>query len=141
MPISGSRSPSRLAIDTSAYVHFVRGDTRVRDLIEASETTLVPVIVLGELEAGFRAGRRYDANLAGLETFLGFEYVRVLPVTHDAARIYGSLYGELRKTGGTMSSNDLWIAAAAIEAGAHLVTFDADFDRIPMLDRTVLTAS
>jgi predicted nucleic acid-binding protein len=36
--------------------------------------------------------------------------------------------------------NDIWIAAAALDCGGRLLTFDKDFERIPGLPVTVLAA-
>ena len=36
--------------------------------------------------------------------------------------------------------NDMWIAAATMECGGHLLTFDRDFERIPGLEHTLLVA-
>jgi predicted nucleic acid-binding protein len=32
--------------------------------------------------------------------------------------------------------NDIWIAGAALDSGAHLITFDEDFTRVPGLPHT-----
>jgi predicted nucleic acid-binding protein len=61
----------------------------------------------------------------------------VLPATADVSRVYGRLFAALRKAGTPIGTNDIWIAATAIEAGAHLVTFDQDFARVAGLDCTV----
>ena len=34
----------------------------------------------------------------------------------------------------------MWIAAATMECGGHLLTFDRDFERIPGLEHTLLMA-
>ena len=47
-------------------------------------------------------------------------------------------YANLRRAGMPISINDIWIAATAIEAGAHLVTFDQDFARIDSMSCTIL---
>ena len=49
----------------------------------------------------------------------------------------GELFVALRRAGTPIPVNDIWIAAATIDAGAHLLTFDSDFDRIAQLDRTI----
>ena len=61
----------------------------------------------------------------------------IIEVTPDVARRYGEVFAELRRAGTPIPVNDIWIAAAALDAKAHLLTFDSDFDRIERLDRTV----
>jgi predicted nucleic acid-binding protein len=104
----------------------------------AAEIIYIPVIVLGELDAAFRVGRRTADNRAKLDELLTEEFVRVLPVTADVARRYGELFAELRRAGKPIPVNDIWIAATTLDANAHLLTFATDFDRIDRLDCTVL---
>jgi tRNA(fMet)-specific endonuclease VapC len=61
-------------------------------------------------------------------------------VTADVARRYGEIFVELRTAGTPIPVNDIWIAATTIDAGAQLVTFDSDFERVARLDRVILTA-
>jgi tRNA(fMet)-specific endonuclease VapC len=130
----------RIVLDTSAYSHFRGNHQEVVDRIAEAAVVYVPATVLGELEAAFSLGGRTADNRAVLEAFLGEDFVGVLPVTRDVARVYGSLFAELREAGTPIPVNDIWIAAATIDAGAHLVTFDADFERIERLEQTVLVA-
>ena len=127
----------RVVLDASAYSHFRANHTAVVDRIAAADLVCVPTIVLGELEAAFRMGRRTADNRAKLESFLQEDFVSIVDVTPDVARRYGELFAELRRAGTPIPVNDIWIAAATIDASAHLLTFDTDFDRIARLDRTV----
>lgn len=128
----------RIVLDTSAYSHFRSNHAGVVDRIATADRVHLPTIVLGELEAAFRRGRRTSDNRAKLEEFLREDFVDVLPVTTDVARRYGELFAELRTAGTPIPINDIWIAATAIDAGAELVTFDTDFQQIARLDRTIL---
>jgi predicted nucleic acid-binding protein len=128
----------RIVLDTSAYSHFRGNHAEVVNRIATADIVYLPTIVLGELEAAFRLGRRTGDNRAKLEEFLHEDFVGVLPVTTDVARRYGELFVELRVAGTPIPVNDIWIAAAAIDAGAEVVTFDSDFERIARLDRTIL---
>jgi tRNA(fMet)-specific endonuclease VapC len=128
----------RIALDTSAYSHFRGNHAEVVKRIGAADIVYLPTIVLGELEAGFRQGRRTADNRAKLEQFLHESFVGILPVSPDVARRYGEIFVELRAAGTPIPVNDIWIAAATIDAGAELITFDSDFERIPRLERTIL---
>ncbi len=98
----------------------------------------MPATVLGELEAGFRVGRRYRENARDLAAFLREPIVRVVPTTADVARRYGQVFAQLRAVGTPIPVNDIWIAAAVFSCGAHLVTFDGDFARVRTLPHTLL---
>lgn len=135
----GEPLPTRLVIDTSAYSHLRRGDERVIEAVGDAEAVYVPATVLGELEAGFRIGRRYRENAHALSGFLREATVHVVPTTADVARRYGEVFARLRTAGTPIPVNDVWIAAATLSCGAHLVTFDSDFARVERLPHTVLT--
>lgn len=128
----------RIVLDTSAYSHFRTNHAEIVELIARAEIVYVPTVVLGELDAAFRLGRRAADNRARLEEFLLEDFVGVLPITPQVAKRYGEVFTALRAAGTPIPTNDIWIGAATIDASAHLVTFDHDFERISMLERTVL---
>ena len=128
----------KIVLDTSAYSHFRGNHAQVVTRIAEAEVVYVTTIVLGELEAAFQLGRRAADNRSKLEQFLDEDFVAVVPINEDVARQYGQLFAELRAAGTPIPVNDIWIAAATIDQGAHLITFDSDFDRIKRLNRTVL---
>ena len=129
---------ARLALDTSAYSRFRAGDTRVLDLVTSAEIVLIPATVLGELYGAFEMGSRPRENRVALSEFLTEPFVRFVPVSADVARQYGRVYAGLRRAGTPIPANDMWIAAAAIDQGACLLTFDRDFEHVAGLDRIVL---
>jgi tRNA(fMet)-specific endonuclease VapC len=121
----------RICLDTNAYSAFKRGDADIIDLVETADEVSVPSIVLGELFAGFRMGSRTRRNTAELDDFLHRPGVSVAGVTRAVAERYGMLVGQLRQQGTPLPTNDIWIAAVALERGAQLVTLDAHFDDVP----------
>lgn len=129
-----------LVLDTSAYSHLRAGRAEVLDRLAAAAVVYLPSIVLGELEAGFRIGRRVEENRRMLEQFLEEPFTSVLSVDERVAREYGRLFAELRQAGTPIPMNDVWIAACTIEARAHLLTFDSDFARVPRLECSILSA-
>jgi tRNA(fMet)-specific endonuclease VapC len=132
--------PSRLTLDTTAYSHLRRGDAKTVGVVADADVVLIPAVVLGELEAGFRIGARYLENRRVLEEFLREPYVNVIDTTVDVARRYGEVFAELKRAGTPIPVNDIWIAATTLSSGTHLITFDTDFQRIPGLPHTVLAA-
>lgn len=130
---------SRVVLDTSAYSRMRSNHEQALDAVARAEAVYVPTIVLGELYAAFSLGRRERENRVALEEFLDEEFVSVLPVTADVAQRYGQLFAELRRKGTPIPINDVWIAAVALDAGARLLTFDSDFQRIAGLDHQIMT--
>lgn len=140
MTSSGSEAPtpSRIVLDTSTYSHARRGIEVAIDAIVRAEIVIVPIVVLGELEAGFRVGSRFRENRRALEEFLSEPFVQVLSADAETATRYGETFAALRRAGTPIPVNDIWIAAATLACGAHLVTFDEDFSAIPGLPQTLL---
>lgn len=130
-----------MVLDTSAYSRMRSGDEQVEDFLSAAEIVLVPVTVIGELEAGFEIGRRGRENRSALSEFLAEPFVATLGVTTGVARTYGRIFARLRRAGTPIPVNDVWIAAEALDCGGHLITFDRHFEWIEGLDCTVLGSS
>jgi tRNA(fMet)-specific endonuclease VapC len=125
----------RIIVDTNRYSDAARGDRTARDAIEAAEQTFLPIVVLGELRAGFRSGTRGSENERQLQTFLRTPTVHVLPLDEATTVHYGAIFQQLRQQGTPIPTNDMWIAALALQHGLHLFERDAHFDRLPQLLR------
>ncbi len=65
-----------------------------------------------------------------MAAFLDLPGVRVQETTHTVARRYAHLHATLKAAGIPIPTNDLWIAATALELHAPLITYDAHFGRI-----------
>jgi predicted nucleic acid-binding protein len=139
MKISGVDLEENLVLDTSAYTHLRLGHSRVLDLVAMAAIVTVPVIVLGELRGGFELGSRKKENEQTLREFLAEPSVTVAPVDAATTSTYGRLYASLRRRGKKVPVNDLWIAALSITHRGHLLTLDADFERIDELSKTILS--
>lgn len=129
-----------VVLDTSAYSVFRRGHPAALDLVASAAVITVPIVVIGELEAGFEVGRRTAENRLALTEFLAEPGVEILDATRRTARLYARIFAELRAAGTPIPISDVWIAAASMECGGHLLTCDRDFERIPKLEHTLLEA-
>jgi tRNA(fMet)-specific endonuclease VapC len=129
---------SRYCLDTVAYIHFKRGEERVTDLLDRAEWIGVPVIVIGELWAGFAKGTKRRRNVDELERFLASPLVETLPVDRLTAETFGEMLAALRRAGRPIPVNDIWIAATCARAGATLLTWDAHFRYIPRIGTMLL---
>lgn len=122
---------NRILLDTSAYSAFMRGDeSTVDSLRQADEIAITPVI-LGELKAGFMRGSRRKENEAILGRFLESPRVNVIPIDEGTSDRYATILNALRQAGTPIPSNDLWIAASAMQHGFKVLTTDAHFAKIP----------
>ena len=120
----------RLLLDTNAYSALMRGDPSVAERTRKAEAVVMSPVVVGELLYGFRHGSRYGANLRQLDDFLEMPQVGLLPVNRDTADRFGLVAAALRRRGTPIPSNDIWIAAQALESGAVLLSYDPHFGDI-----------
>ncbi len=120
----------KLALDTNAYSDFMRGVPERVSPVQAAERIYLPLFVLGELRAGFAAGDQRLQNSAMLDRFLQSPRVEVLFPDLATAKTYARIFAELRKQGTPIPTNDLWIAALAIQHDLTLCTSDAHFQHI-----------
>jgi predicted nucleic acid-binding protein len=122
---------SRLSLDTWAYSAFKRGHPEIQHRIrEAFQVQLNPV-VLGELRAGFLKGTRLRENLHELAQFLASPHVSVVGVDEETAERYAVIVDSLRQAGTPIPTNDIWIAASAMQYGAILLSTDPHFRAVP----------
>lgn len=127
----------KVLLDTSAYVRLLKGAPDLVDSIMGAETVLMSPIVLGELMFGFRKGTRVHANMRDLEEFLTQDTVHRIPLGETTADRYSRISVQLKRQGTPIPTNDIWIAAQAMEHGAELFTFDRHFEMIHGLVCTV----
>ena len=122
-----------ILLDTNAYSNLLRGDDRVLEVLTDARTVLMSPIAIGELLSGFRNGSRFRANQSLLKEFLSSPNVTTVAITAETSEVYSLLHAALKKKGQPIPTNDLWIAAQAVEQGAVLITYDGHFSSIDKL--------
>ena len=117
----------RILMDTNTYVGFKRNEDAAQRIIRQSEFIGINVTVLGELLAGFRAGSKEEINRKELDVFLDSPRVHILVVDDDTAEFYAKVFHDLKKKGTPIPTNDMWIAASAMQHGLWLASSDEHF--------------
>ncbi|MEM8860044.1 MAG: type II toxin-antitoxin system VapC family toxin [Chloroflexota bacterium] len=125
-------------LDTSAYSYFKRGNRQAVHLIQETDKIWIPVIVMGELLAGFSAGTRKQQNVDELDDFLAMGRVEIANVNSRTAERYSAIHLWLRNAGRPIPANDIWISAIAMEKGADLISADAHFEHLPQIQHIKL---
>ena len=87
-------------------------------------------VVLGELLAGFRRGGHGRRNRALLDELLDSPRVVVVAIDEETSGFYAEVHTALRRAGTPIPTNDIWIAASAMQHGLRLVTTDRHFERV-----------
>ena len=125
----------RILIDSNRFIDFCAGDAEVVDAFEQAALLVVPFVVLAEIRVGAHSIKRGDTQVRIIGELLQQHGVRVAHSTHTTAHHYAMLYARLKKAGTPIPTNDIWIAALAIEHSLVLYCRDAHFDRFPDIPR------
>ena len=120
----------RILLDSNGYSRLMRGDSQTAAVVRDATEILMSAVVIGELLYGFRNGSRFDRNAADLRSFLDNPYVSFVPVGPVTADRYSRIAAALRAKGSPIPTNDVWIAAHAMETGADLVSADRHFEAV-----------
>lgn len=121
----------RILLDTSAYSYLMRGSIAVSDILDNADEVFLSAIVIGELFAGFKRGGAEKKNIGVLKEFMSVPHVEILPLDDATAERYAVILDYLRKQGTPIPTNDIWIAASAMQHGLSIVSGDKHFSLIP----------
>lgn len=124
---------SRYMLDTNTISHLVKRQPNVTQHLVSvpTDALCMSAITAGELLYGL-ARRPEAVQLQAAVTEL-LRRVDVLQWDVSAAEQYGNIRAELQRTGRSLGSLDLLIAAHALATGAVLVTNDRAFSQIALL--------
>ena len=125
----------RVAVDTNRLTDLLQGDARLAERLGVCDEVWIPLMVLGEMKAGFHGGTQRHRNEALLQRFLAKATVSVLLPGRETAEHYARIFVQLKRAGTPVPDNDLWIAALALEHDLTLITRDRHFERISQLPR------
>lgn len=125
----------KILIDSNRFIDFCEGQPEVVDAFEQADLLVIPFVVLAEIRVGGLTVKRGEAQVRILNELVQQPGVRVAHSTDTTAHHYAALYARLRKAGTPIPTNDLWIAALAIEHSLVLYSRDAHFDLIPTIPR------
>jgi tRNA(fMet)-specific endonuclease VapC len=117
-------------LDTNAYAAFKRGMPDAVEVIAHTPRIGINSVVLGELLSGFAVGTREVENRQELELFLASQRVHQLVIDAATAAQYAVVYRELRHRGRPIPTNDMWIAASALQHGFAVFSDDGHFHEV-----------
>lgn len=120
----------RIIIDTNFYVAFKKRDDVAVATLRKADYIAVNTVILGELLAGFRCGTREKQNREELDLFFDSPRVNFLSVDDETAEFFTQIFADLKQNGRPIPTNDLWIAASAMQHGLALATYGDHFKSI-----------
>ena len=121
-------------IDTNVLIDCFQRGGGAANAISDYDRILVCPAVIGEFKAGIDIGTKRGKKAKSLlDEFLDDPAVEIVPCTDETAEYYARIYRALKEKGMPLPTNDIWIAAVALEHGATVLSGDGHFSRIPML--------
>ncbi len=123
----------KVMLDTSAYSAFLRGNEEAAQALRRADEIYLNPVVLGELYAGFAKGGREKKNRDILGEFLSSPRVLVAAIDEETAERYAAIIAYLWQKGTPLPTNDLWIAATAMQYGLKLITTDTHYRNVPQI--------
>jgi predicted nucleic acid-binding protein len=124
---------SKVMLDTSAYGAFLRGNPEIRISLQQSDGIFLNPVVLGELIAGFLMGKNEKKNRTLLCDFLSSARVGIVEIDEETSERYALITHHLRMKGTPIPTNDLWIAASAMQHGLKVLTTDKHYLEVPQI--------
>jgi predicted nucleic acid-binding protein len=128
----------RLLLDTSAYSNLMRGNKNISAFLDEADEVFLCAIIVGELRAGFKKGGKEHQNISVLKEFLSVT-TGVLSIDDATAERYALILDYLKKSGTPIPTNDMWIAASAMQYGLVLLTSDQHFSQLPQIVSEIVT--
>jgi tRNA(fMet)-specific endonuclease VapC len=119
---------NNLLLDTNIVIDVFDGNTDIANKINKLPEFFIPSIVLGELYVGVNRVANKAKHLKKLNEFLKLS--KVLDIDNTTAVHYGELIASLFKKGKPIPTNDVWIAAVALQHDLTLITRDKHFNEI-----------
>ena len=121
-------------LDTSAVIAHLRGHAEVTRCIRDAERCFLPLIALGELRHGVYKSERRGLNSEAAKVRRVLRLSEILYPGDRTADEYGRIIEDLESRGGRIPTNDIWIAAVAIEYRLPLVATDGHFNNVKDLE-------
>lgn len=115
-------------LDTNVVIELFKGNKTIADKINKLKKIYISSIVLGELYIGINRVTNKTKHLKKLNDFLELCYV--INIDSNTAKLYGEIVTALYIKGNPIPTNDIWIAATALQHDFTLVTADKHFKQI-----------
>ena len=122
-----------MILDTNAVSFIAAEDRAIREVVPPDSRTYLPVIVLGEYRAGLIRSRIRGELERRLQNLVATSVI--LEVTSETADQYASITASLVRRSTPIPTNDIWIAALALQHSLWVVSNDAHFDNVEGLHR------
>lgn len=117
----------RILFDTNILIPYLRNPDAFTDAVSSYDCVILTPTVLGEFRAGITTTKQGMENLRALDDFLLNPAVEEWPITSQTSTLYARIFQMLKQQGTPIPTNDIWIAAVAMQCGCDLFTHDEHF--------------
>lgn len=118
------------SLDTCVVIDLIKGRKGAEKVVSGFTHLSISHVVLGEL---FLGGHKASDPQETDKILYALEGITILSGSALTAAFYAELRFELEQQGNIIPQNDIWIAAASLQANVPLITRDEHFRRIPKL--------
>lgn len=119
---------NKYLLDTNIIIEVFDNNQAIADKINELPQLFISTVVLGELFVGINRVVNRAKHLQKLQDFLRLS--GVLPVDSITAEQYGTVVAALYAKGTPIPTNDVWIAASALQHDCTVVTKDKHFQQV-----------
>jgi predicted nucleic acid-binding protein len=120
-------------IDTNIYIEYLRGNESIKNILDFAEIVAFSVISVGEIITGFYLSKNNKRYFSELDEFFSSERLLIYDIDTETAEFYAKIVCDLKLSGNPIPTNDIWIAALALQHGIKLLTGDDHFKKVPGL--------
>jgi len=120
-----------ILLDTNIIINHFKDETLFAQQLIENEY-YVPQITVGELYGGAHKSARPEHHCQKIQEFL--THGEVVEMNLKTSIQYGEIWAALAKIGKLIPTNDIWIAALALQYGFKLISNDKHFANIDGLD-------
>lgn len=122
-----------MIVDTNALSAWRDGDGDLLQVMALAPLLALPVIAIGE----YRYGAIKSSQRPLIESWLNqiIRTIRVLSVSVETTESYAGVRSMLDRKGSPIPSNDMWIAALALQHRLPIISRDAHFDVVDGITR------
>lgn len=119
---------SNYLLDTNIVIEVFSGNQRIADKVSKLDAFFISATVLGELYVGVNRVANRAKHPKKLLSFLSL--CEVILVDTATSERFGEISALLYKKGKPIPSNDIWIAATAMQHNLVLATMDKHFQEV-----------
>lgn len=123
---------TRGLLDTNIFISLELGRSINSQMIP--DELAISVITLAEFEFGVYSATDQQTRAKRMATFRKVMKFETIEITSDIASVWAAVRASGQTKKSSLSENDVWIAATAINQGVPLVTQDRAFTSISDLE-------